>query len=117
MKIAVRCDSPLLEKSLNNFLKESITPIANSDIVISDKKIDIHKPLFIIGNSEHAHLRKPFSRATLLLQLERFSENRFSQNQNINEAHSAEELKARIADITEEYLQKVYYEIDRYANT
>lgn len=111
MKVAILCDSPLLDKALKNFLKDSITPIANSDVVISDKKREIHKPLFIIGSDEDVNLRKPFSKATLILQLERFSED--GSNYDM---HSLDDLKVRIGEITEEYLQKVYDEIDRFAN-
>ena len=58
MKYKVECKSLLLQKALEEFLKEYIS---EDGVVISDEKGDI-----IIGKD----IRKPFSKSQLLIQLE-----------------------------------------------
>jgi len=71
VKISVICDSLLLKNSLEIFLKDYITTYKNSDIVLSDKKLDIDKPLVLVGSFEEADIVVPFSRSSLLLGLEK----------------------------------------------
>lgn len=71
MKIALACQSVLLEKSLEIFLKKYITPYKQCDFVISDKKIEIDKPLFYIA-SEDSDLDIPFTSSALFLKIEKF---------------------------------------------
>ncbi len=72
VKISVICDSPLLNGALERFLKEYLSPYKNCDIVVSDKAINIDKPLFLISNIENSHLKKPFTRSQLMLKLNSF---------------------------------------------
>ena len=69
MKIALACQSVLLEKSLEIFLKSYITPYKQCDFVISDKEIEIDKPLFQIANDD-SDLVMPFSKSALILKVE-----------------------------------------------
>ena len=71
MKVAVKCESPLLQRSLEIFLDKDLCPIKNSDIVISDQKLDIDKKTVYISNEPDADLMKPFSKSQLLLALEK----------------------------------------------
>ncbi len=71
MKIALACQSILLEKSLDIFLKSYIVPYKQCDFVIGDKKIEIDKPLFCIA-TENSDLCVPFSKSALMLKLEKF---------------------------------------------
>ena len=59
MKYKIECKSLLLQKALEEFLKEYLS---DDGVVISDEKGDI-----IIGKD----IKKPFSKSQLLLQLER----------------------------------------------
>jgi len=59
LKFRVTCKSLLLQKALEEFLKDYIS---NDGLVISDEKGDI-----IIGKD----IKKPFSKSQLLLQLEK----------------------------------------------
>jgi len=61
MKIKVDCDSPLLQESLEIFLKDFLN---EKGIVISDNP---EKGSIIIGKD----IKKPFTKASLLLQLEK----------------------------------------------
>ncbi len=61
MKVQIDCDSPLLQETLEIFLKEYI---AKNGIVISDNP---KKGEIIIGQD----IKKPFTKTSLLLQLEK----------------------------------------------
>lgn len=75
MKVAVKCESPLLQKSLELFLSKYLSPLKSSDIVISDQKLDIDKKTIYISDNKDADLVKPFSKSQLILVLERFTKN------------------------------------------
>lgn len=70
MKIAVKCDSLLLEKSLNIFLEPYIVPKKQCDFIVSDYEFKSDKPLFLIGSP---NLPKPFSKVQLLNALQKFN--------------------------------------------
>lgn len=66
MKVAIQCDSPLLQRSLELFLEGHLTSYRHCDILIRDKNIrDDEHPTFIIGTQEGSDLIKPFSKAEL----------------------------------------------------
>ena len=66
MKVAIQCDSPLLQRSLELFLDGHLSSIRHCDILIRDKEIrDERYPTFVIGSHEHADLIKPFTKAQL----------------------------------------------------
>ncbi|WP_456380365.1 hypothetical protein [Hydrogenimonas sp.] len=71
MKIAIRCKSILLEKSLYKFLKET-PPVSEeeADILIVDHAVSTEKPTLRIGMGKEADLKKPFSRSQLMIKLE-----------------------------------------------
>jgi len=71
MKIAVVCQSLLLSRALKSFLGDAIVAYKQCDFVISDKKIELDKPVFYVAASE-GNLRIPFSKSTLLLELDKF---------------------------------------------
>ncbi|MFZ2889222.1 hypothetical protein [Sulfuricurvum sp.] len=67
MKVAIQCDSPLLQRSLELFLDGHLSSPRQCDILIRDKDIrDDQHPTFVIGISESDDLLKPFSKAQLL---------------------------------------------------
>ncbi len=66
MKVAIVCDSPLLKKCLEVFLKDYLSSYSACDFVISDKAIDSEKPVFVVGDDKGSNLRKPFSKSKLI---------------------------------------------------
>ncbi len=72
MKISIVCDSLLLSEALERFLKDYLSSYVNSEIVVTDKFLDIDKPTFLIGKSVESNISKPFTKATLLLKLQEF---------------------------------------------
>ena len=71
MKIAVECESPLLQKSLELFLQNHLTAQSRCDIVLRDTKCLNDEKCFYIASSEDADLLKPFSKSQLILALEK----------------------------------------------
>lgn len=71
MKISFDCDCILLENSLKLFLKDYVVHKKDCDFIISDRKIESKKPVFIIS-SNSAHLKIPFTKEMLLNTLEEF---------------------------------------------
>lgn len=71
MRVAVKCESPLLQRSVELFLDKELSPIKNCDIVVSDQKLDIDKKILYISNENDGDLLKPFSKSQLILALEK----------------------------------------------
>ncbi len=72
MKVAVQCESALLQRSLELFLEDDLSSIKQCDVVLRDKQIlDSHHSLFISSEQE-ADVKKPFSRTQLYFALEQF---------------------------------------------
>ncbi len=95
MKLRINCDSPLLQESLEIFLKDYIS---EEGIIISDNP---EKGTIIIGND----IKKPFTKTSLLIQLEQIL-NIKSQRPSFEEA-----LDSLIDDFTQNLkkLIKDYY--------
>lgn len=67
MKVAIQCDSPLLQRSLELFLKDDVSTIQGCDILIRDKAIlDDNHLTFVVGMD----IAKPFSKDQLFRALD-----------------------------------------------
>ena len=112
MKVAIQCDSPLLQRSLELFLEGNLASLRQCDILIRDKNIhDDQYPTFIIGSDESADLIKPFSKAQLLHALNQKNESEKHPVletsdeliESNNEKVSFEILERHIDKLTREY--------------
>ena len=72
MKIALICNSLLLKKALEFYLKDYISTMKECDFVVSDKEIDVDKPLFLIGKTKDSHLKTPFIKSDLKIAIKKF---------------------------------------------
>ncbi|SQB98993.1 hypothetical protein [Helicobacter fennelliae] len=77
MKIAIVCESELLQKSLEIYLKEYLSSLSDCDFVISDYNASDLKPLCLVGNGQNAHIKKPFTQLSLLKDIYDFYETFF----------------------------------------
>ena len=84
MRVAVECQSPLLQKSLELFLAKYLSASKKCDIIIRDEACLGDERCFYIGSDEEADLQKPFSKSQLILALE----------QKYNELYGKDEQKA-----------------------
>lgn len=103
MKIYVKCDSPLLKKCLDVFLKERLSSYPSCDFVVCDKKLDVEKPIFLIGSEDGANLKKPFSKSKLLKALDLYY-NKPQQEQAYEKDAPKEPEKPRAPQIAREGL-------------
>jgi hypothetical protein len=90
LRFRVECKSLLLQKALEEFLKDYIS---DDGMVVSDEKGDI-----IIGKD----IKKPFSRSQLLLQLEKI----WQKKDNKKEIHKLDDKLEIEMDIFDDLMQK-----------
>jgi len=106
VKIAVECKSPLMQKSLEMFLKNYLSASRQSDIIITDEKSLDDVRYFCISAEKDADLIKPFSKSQLILALERKYKTLKTQVKNEDEL-SFDVLEKRIAFLTKEYQENI----------
>ncbi|MDQ7068676.1 MAG: hypothetical protein Q9M40_12270 [Sulfurimonas sp.] len=123
MKIAAQCNSPLLQKSLELFLDKHLCSYNKCDIVVRDKPCLDDERCFYIGSDEKADLKKPFSKAQLILALEKHLAVLNPQGKNVDAIIRVSDtqmdfgiLEKRIESLTQEYqaniirVVKAFYE-------
>lgn len=115
MKIALACQSILLEKSLEIFLKNYIYPYKQCDFVISDREIEIDKPLFHIA-SDGGNLNIPFSKSALLLALDKFFESLHVEDKEVRKIQKIDikELEEKIENLTDNFRKDLIKTIKEY---
>jgi len=73
-KVAVRCDSHLLQRSLEIFLAPYLAPDGEADILVTDRDGESASPLLRVGTDRNqADLVVPFTRSQLMLRLEKIA--------------------------------------------
>ena len=110
MKIAIECRSHLLQKSLENFLRNHLGSQKSADIIIRDFPSD-EKRSFYISATKEADLQKPFSKSQLILALQ----NHFKKmHKDSSTTHKKSKntpdftlLEQRIEMLTQEYQTKL----------
>ena len=116
MKVAVECQSPLLQKSLELFLANYLSSLKQCDIVVRDIECLNDERCFYISSKENADLIKPFSKSQLILALERRYEELKKEGLRL-EVESVDELydepmdfeilEKRIDFLTKEYQENI----------
>jgi hypothetical protein len=116
VKVAIQCDSPLLQRSLELFLDGNLTSLRQCDLLIRDKDIhDDQYPTFVIGSDTSTDLIKPFSKAQLLHALnQKFESDKHAPSPSIEEPFSSVEegvsfeiLERHIDKLTREYQSNI----------
>ncbi len=113
MRVAVECKSPLLQKSLELFLKNHLSSIRQCDILVRDEECLNDERCFYIGTKSGADLVKPFSKSQLILALEnryklldktpKVKEEEFDTEGSMN----FEILQKRIEFLTQKYQEDI----------
>ena len=75
MKVALRCQSPLLQNSLGMFLKDYLSDEGICDFIISDEVLHSAKAVCYVNDSADSHIHKPFTKESLLQDVQHFYEN------------------------------------------
>ncbi|MEN8304204.1 MAG: hypothetical protein ABFQ64_09045 [Campylobacterota bacterium] len=114
MKVAVECQSPLLQKSLELFLANYLSSLKQCDIVVRDIECLNDERCFYVSNKSNADLVKPFSKSQLIIALEkRYEELKEDEpveaSEEIVESESMdfEILEKRIEFLTKEYQDNI----------
>ena len=114
MKVAVECQSPLLQKSLELFLVNYLSSLKQCDIVVRDIECLNDERCFYVSSKPNADLIKPFSKSQLILALEnRYSELKEDEpeveesTEVNNEPMDFEILEKRIEFLTKEYQDNI----------
>jgi len=116
MKIAVECQSPLLQKSLEFFLSKYLSSSKKSDIIIRDEECLNESKCFYVASNEKADLLKPFSKAQLILALEKKYNQLYPRTVNSSDVEVQEKesqtmdfqvLEDRIEFLTKEYQESI----------
>ena len=114
MKIAVECQSPLLQKSLELFLANYLSSLKQCDIVVRDIECLNDERCFYVSSKPNADLVKPFSKSQLILALEsRYEELKEDETVEAKEVivdngpMDFEILEKRIEFLTKEYQDNI----------
>lgn len=102
MKVALVCDSPLLQKSLEIYLKECVSSYEACDFVISDRKVKSQKPVLFIGKREDATLKVPFSKEEVLSKTQQFYMRHLGEQEEEQEA-----LERELAKLNKKHKEKI----------
>lgn len=117
MKIALVCQSLLLSRALKSFLGETISSYKQCDFVISDKKIELDKPIFYISSLQ-GDLLIPFSQSSLMLALEKFYQNLLTNNMapHLIAEHQKTNilLEEKVLELTEKFRKELIQTIRDY---
>ena len=98
MKVAIECRSPLLQKSLENFLDGHLSSPHSCDLLLSDEKLLDRENALRIGSDEDADIMKPFSKSQLFLKLEQFYRVKEDAQEAMNIANELDKLDEGIVE-------------------
>jgi len=114
MKVAVECQSPLLQKSLEIFLAKYLSSSKKSDIIIRDEACLNENRCFYISSNAKADLLKPFSKSQLILALEKKYNELYPRTSSVKQIKEDEKrpldfsiLENRIESLTREYQENI----------
>ena len=108
MKIAVECQSPLLQKSLELFLSKYLSSIKQCDIVLRDRECLGDTRCMYISSDKNADIIKPFSKSQLIIEIEkRYKE---LHNETLHDNSYAKDMDFSILEKRIEYLTQEYQE-------
>jgi hypothetical protein len=116
MRVAVECQSPLLQKSLELFLSNYLSASKKCDIIVRDEACLGDERCFYIASDADADLMKPFSKSQLILALEKRYEELYGKSEDavIQKNYLEDEesmdfsiLEKRIERLTQEYQQNI----------
>jgi hypothetical protein len=107
VKVAIQCDSPLLQRSLELFLEGHLSSKRQCDILIRDKPIlDDEYPTFFITLDSKTDLIKPFSKVQLIEALH----NKLASLKSLefNDEKTDESVENRVGfEILEHHIEKL----------
>ncbi len=110
LKISIMCDSLLLQNSLEIFLRDYLSSYKQCEMVLSDKKRDINKPVVIINSSKDTDIKIPFSKSSLLMDLQNIYQkkcNKENLKDDVFQKNSLWKLERKIDKLTLEFRENL----------
>ncbi|AQW86258.1 ornithine carbamoyltransferase [Campylobacter pinnipediorum subsp. caledonicus] len=104
MKISFECECIILQKTMFLFCSEYVSERFECDFIVSDKKIQTKKPLFLIGTENH-HINLPFTKKTLINTLEEFYS--AIQVQNITKDQATDTFEEKLDILLNNFKQDI----------
>jgi hypothetical protein len=98
MKCAIRCESLLLQKTVEIFLRPHLSTFNEADIVISDKNYESKKPVLI--------LNKPFTKEDIYRQIDHLMETLDASPLECK-SNKWEKIEPKIEKLTSAYVKKM----------
>ncbi len=111
MKVIVKCVSPLLQRTLEIYLKAYLYDIELAEVLITDTEALSEKVVFRIGDMPDAQLSVPFTREELMNALEKFYE---TNPRLVHLQHTKETLESMIEKLNRRHQEKIAKLIRRY---
>ncbi len=109
MKVALVCESPLLKKSLELYLKGYVSSYGACDFVISDRAVKSKKPVLFIGKVKDASLRVPFSKKEVLSKAQQFYLHHLHEESD-DEQKALDQVLAQLNKKHKEKIEKIIRE-------
>lgn len=128
MKIYLQCQSPLLQSTLEFFLKDYLCELEECDMIVSDCELELDNDILCyVGEASDTHkpvIKKPFSKTSLLSDLEAFYKNlkekrasnapklHFENPASIEDSIHHDELESIIKEAMQTSIDKLNTEFD-----
>ena len=120
LKVAVVCESVLLSRSLEIFLKDSIVDFTDADVVLADREFECEKPILLVSSRPKADIRKPFGKTKLYAILENYEKDQRAKKmvfepQVLPVVHG-DDLGLQIEKLVEDFSKKLVQTIKGHYN-
>lgn len=107
LKVYINCKSILLQKSLEIFLKNYKASYKTCEVVISDRMVKTEKPLLTIGYKSNDSIKKPFTKSSLMLALDK-EKQKLELSKSMNRLNDLEkddkiDIEIQIEKLTEKF--------------
>jgi hypothetical protein len=113
LKIAIVCESVLLSRSLEIFLKDS-------DVVLADREFECEKPILLVSSRPKADIRKPFGKTKLYAILENYEKDQKAKKMIFEpqdtQSGSQDDLDIQIEKLVQDFSKKLIRTIKEHYN-
>ena len=110
MKVALVCESPLLKKSLEIYLKECVSSYEACDFVITDRVVKSKKPVLFIGKQKDATMRVPFSKEEALSKTQQFYQRHLGDKEIETDQEVLDKVLAKLNKKHKDKIEKILRE-------
>jgi len=111
LKVAVVCESILLSRSLEIFLKDSLVDFTDADVVLADREFECEKPILLVSSRLKADIRKPFGKTKLYAILESYEKDQKAKKMvfepQVADVITSQDLGLQIEKLVDDFSKKL----------